>query len=71
VVLVSGCDKLHNARAIVADLHDPAVGKAVFERFTGMRDGTLWYYGEIARLLAMHRAPMAAALERVVREMQG
>jgi hypothetical protein len=35
VLLVSGCDKLHNARALVQDLEDPAVGEAVFGRFTG------------------------------------
>jgi hypothetical protein len=33
-LLVSACDKLHNARAIVGDLEDPAVGTAVFARFT-------------------------------------
>lgn len=40
-LLVSACDKLHNARAIAADA---ACGQAVFERFTAGRDGTLWYY---------------------------
>lgn len=37
VLLVSGCDKLHNARAIVQDLEDPEVGVKVFDRFTGGR----------------------------------
>ena len=60
VLLVSGCDKLHNAHAIVADLR--VIGPAVFDRLTGERDGTLWYYHEIARILAMRRAPMAPAL---------
>jgi len=40
-LLVSACDKLHNARAIAADL---ASGGEVFSRFTGGRDGTIWYY---------------------------
>jgi (p)ppGpp synthase/HD superfamily hydrolase len=35
VLLVSGCDKLHNALAIVADLENPIVGPRVFDRFTG------------------------------------
>jgi hypothetical protein len=35
VLLVSGCDKLHNARAIVQDLESPAVGRKMFDRFTG------------------------------------
>lgn len=69
-LLVSGCDKLHNARAIVTDLHDPAVGATVFDRFTGRRDGTLWYYGEIARVFELRKAPMAAALDQIVRAMQ-
>lgn len=40
-LLVSACDKLHNARAIASDL---ASGQDVFARFKGGRDGTLWYY---------------------------
>lgn len=44
MLLVSGCDKLHNASAIVADLQNPAVGVKVFDRFTGGVDGTLGYY---------------------------
>jgi (p)ppGpp synthase/HD superfamily hydrolase len=40
-LLVSACDKLRNARAIATDL---ASGADVFARFTGGRDGTLWYY---------------------------
>ncbi|CAN7422241.1 HD domain-containing protein [Phenylobacterium sp. LjRoot219] len=40
-LLVSACDKLHNARAIAGDL---ASGQDVFARFKGGQDGTLWYY---------------------------
>lgn len=43
--LVSCCDKLHNARCIVADLRSQ--GDAVWAKFTGGRDGTLWYYATI------------------------
>lgn len=46
VRLVSCADKLHNARAIVADLR--ALGNALFDRFNGGRDGTLWYYDTLA-----------------------
>jgi (p)ppGpp synthase/HD superfamily hydrolase len=42
VRLVSSADKLHNSRAILRDLR--AHGDAVFQRFTGGKDGTLWYY---------------------------
>ena len=42
VVLVSASDKLHNARAIVTDLHRD--GASVWDRFNAPRDDTLWYY---------------------------
>jgi (p)ppGpp synthase/HD superfamily hydrolase len=42
MLLVSGCDKLSNAQAILADLHK--IGWSVFDRFTAKRDGTIWYY---------------------------
>lgn len=53
-LLVSACDKLHNARAIAADA---ASGRDVFARFTGGRDGTLWYYDSLA---AIYEARMGA-----------
>lgn len=46
--LVSACDKLYNARTIVADLRRD--GDAVWSRFTGGRDGTIWYYRALAAL---------------------
>jgi GTP pyrophosphokinase len=42
VRLVSAADKLHNARAILADLRTS--GEALWGRFTGGKEGTLWYY---------------------------
>lgn len=48
-LLVSACDKLHNARAIVADLR---AGHDVFSRFKAGRDGTLWYYAELVKVLS-------------------
>ena len=47
VLLVSAADKLHNARAICADLKQH--GAAVFDRFKGGQDGTLWYYIELVQ----------------------
>ena len=47
-LLVSACDKLHNARSILVDVLNAPVGEDVFERFNQKRDGTLQYY----RLLA-------------------
>ena len=69
VLLVSGCDKLHNARAIVADLRNPEIGQAVFERFTGRRDGTLWYYREIARIFSERGMACAGELNDAVKAM--
>ena len=42
VKLVSAADKLHNARAILAD--ERALGEDLWGRFNGGKQGTLWYY---------------------------
>lgn len=66
---VSIADKTHNAAAINADLR--LHGAAVWERFTGERDGTLWYYRSLADAFAW-LLPGAAAtrFEREVAEME-
>ncbi|MDE2406836.1 MAG: HD domain-containing protein [Xanthomonadaceae bacterium] len=68
-LLVSCCDKLHNARAIVGDLEDPAVGVAVFNRFTAGRDGTLRYYHTLGSIFTARGALAARALETEVARM--
>jgi (p)ppGpp synthase/HD superfamily hydrolase len=40
--LVSASDKLHNVRTILADYREQ--GEAVWTRFSGKKEGTLWYY---------------------------
>ena len=40
--LVSASDKLHNVRTILADYRRD--GESIWERFTGRKEGTLWYY---------------------------
>ena len=55
-LLISAADKLHNARSIVADLRRQ--GPASFDKFTGGRDGTLWYYEAMVKGLS-RRAPAA------------
>lgn len=69
MLLVSGCDKLHNARAIVGDLEDARIGGRVFERFTGGRDGTLTYYRLLADLFTQREVAMARALESTMDRM--
>jgi hypothetical protein len=46
---VSLADKLHNARAILFDLH---AGHDVYARFSAGREDQLWYYGELAETFA-------------------
>ncbi|GHE30952.1 HD domain-containing protein [Vulcaniibacterium thermophilum] len=69
VLLVSACDKLHNARAIVQDLENPHVGTRVFERFTGGREGTLWYYTALSDGLGDRQVRPAPVLRQVVGRM--
>jgi (p)ppGpp synthase/HD superfamily hydrolase len=65
VLLVSACDKLHNARAIVSDQH--AIGLAVFERFSASRDKVLWYYQSLADIYrAKLPGPLAEEVARTV-----
>lgn len=69
VKLISAADKLHNGRSIVADrrLH----GDAVWSRFQGGRDGTLWYYqAMIAGLRQGWEHPILVELDLVVHAMQ-
>src|SRR5271156_6752414 len=40
--LVSASDKLHNVRTILADYRQH--GEAIWARFNGKKEGTLWYY---------------------------
>jgi GTP pyrophosphokinase len=65
VRLVSLADKLHNARAILADYH--ASGETVWDRFNGGRSGTLWYYRSLADLYArLENRELARELGRTV-----
>ena len=59
-LLVSAADKLHNARAIAADLR--AHGQAVFNRFNAGREGTLWYYEALSAVF-LRRLPGALPQE--------
>ncbi|OHE84183.1 MAG: guanosine polyphosphate pyrophosphohydrolase [Lysobacterales bacterium RIFOXYA1_FULL_69_10] len=69
VLLVSACDKLHNARSIVQDIEDPAVCLAVFDRFKSGRDGTLAYYESLARQFNAAAAAPARAIDAIVGRM--
>lgn len=45
---VSMADKLHNARAILADYRQH--GNEVWNRFKGGKEGTLWYYDSLIKV---------------------
>jgi (p)ppGpp synthase/HD superfamily hydrolase len=68
--LVSASDKLHNARAILADLRRN--GPEVFERFKGKKEGTLWYYRALVSAFRQHgdHADLIDELDRVVSEIE-
>jgi (p)ppGpp synthase/HD superfamily hydrolase len=70
VLLVSAADKLHNARAIVADLRER--GPSALDRFNGDREETLWYYRGVLDGLRTGGAPrrLVRELELAVKEMQ-
>jgi GTP pyrophosphokinase len=67
VRLVSAADKLHNARSILADLR--SLGDELWDRFTGGKEGTLWYYCALVETYAEAGSnPVVEELDRVVRE---
>jgi GTP pyrophosphokinase len=69
VLLVSACDKLHNARSIVADLR--SIGPAAWERFSQPDpQSQLWYYKSLARCYHDRVPPVLAdEVHRVVAQM--
>ena len=69
VRLVSAADKLHNVRSIVADYRE--IGDAVWERFAGKREGTLWYYRALTdEFLRGQPSRLIKELERTVMELE-
>jgi GTP pyrophosphokinase len=69
VRLVSAADKLHNVRSILADYRRE--GDSVWERFSGRRDGTLWYYRAVLDVLHQGKTNrLVDELERVVTELE-
>ncbi|MBW4640020.1 MAG: HD domain-containing protein [Gloeocapsa sp. UFS-A4-WI-NPMV-4B04] len=68
-LLVSCADKLHNARSILNDYR--VLGEAVWERFKGGKEGTLWYYRSLVEAFRQTGStPLLEELERVVLELE-
>jgi (p)ppGpp synthase/HD superfamily hydrolase len=70
VLLVSAADKLHNVRTILSDFRE--IGNALWERFTGRKAGTMWYYRALFTAYRQAGAPprLIAELGRVVAELE-
>jgi GTP pyrophosphokinase len=60
VCLVSAADKLHNVRSLTRAVRE--CGEAVWPRFNGGKEGSLWYYDAVSHAL-WRRWPSALAEE--------
>ena len=65
--LVSASDKLHNVRTILADYRKD--GEAIWVRFNGKKEGTLWYYRALSDEYARKPNRITRELELAVREL--
>ncbi len=69
VLLVSAADKLHNARSTLVDYRQ--IGELLWDRFTGRKRGTLWYYRALADAFPKAEpSPLVDELDRVVSELE-
>jgi len=69
VLLIAAADKLYNARTILDDFR--RIGDALWSRFKGGRDGTLWYYRSLVPVLLEHGPrSLAEELRRVVGQLE-
>jgi (p)ppGpp synthase/HD superfamily hydrolase len=69
VLRVPLADKVHNARAILADYRE--VGEELWSRFRGGREESLWYYRELAEVFCRRRpGPLADELRRTVEQVE-
>jgi len=67
--LVSAADKLHNVREIILDYR--AHGEEIWSRFTGRREGSLWYYRSlVAAFRDGWSHPIVNELDREVSELE-
>lgn len=68
---VALADKLHNARTILRDLSN--LGEATWDKFTGGRSGTLWYYHALLTVFLETNSNswLVQELNRIVSEFEG
>lgn len=69
VLLVSLADKVPNARSVLRDYKE--IGENLWSRFTGGKEGTLWYYSELADIfLRCGHKQLAEELNSIVNELK-
>jgi (p)ppGpp synthase/HD superfamily hydrolase len=66
--LVSASDKLHNVRTILTDYRQD--GEAIWTRFNGRKEGTLWYYRALSDEYARKPNRITRELEITVEELE-
>ncbi len=69
VILVSNCDKIYNLGAILDDyrIH----GEELWGRFTGRKEGTLWYYRTLTGFyMKYHPSAPARKLQRILEALE-
>jgi (p)ppGpp synthase/HD superfamily hydrolase len=69
VRLVSAADKLYNCQSILKDYRQ--IGDEIWQRFTGKKEGTLWYYRSLVNAFRqVETTPLIEELDRVVSELE-
>lgn len=69
VRLISAADKLHNVRSLLSDYERH--GEQLWQRFSGGRDGTLWYYRAVTDVLLTYGGTsLVAELDRAVGQLE-
>lgn len=66
---VSLADKLHNARSLLASLHQE--GEVIWQRFNGGKEGVLWFYQSLNQIYqATGRDYLSEEFNRVMTQIQ-
>jgi (p)ppGpp synthase/HD superfamily hydrolase len=69
VRLVSAADKVHNVRSLTSDYRQQ--GEALWSRFRGGKEGTLWYFRELVRVFwDLGPQPIADELAQAVEDLE-
>jgi (p)ppGpp synthase/HD superfamily hydrolase len=55
ILLVTGADKTHNARAITTDLQ--IIGDDIWNRFNAKKEEITWYYQSVYKILEKNKLP--------------